>query len=249
MRLAAAALAAFLICGSAAAAEPPTIVAVDKCPAKSACVAMDISIAAEEKEARLIRPGRPQCGGKVYRVRGRLRGSAVRFYHLALQGSCTSNCADGTAAYFGRSARNAPIIMTNLGRFEIVDNGVDVGVADDLIVLDETRGAIAKYIGNFAGSGDFFVERSRVYMRHDKGPCITAPQSRPGLLAAVDVRRCRAVPDAEKQFVEFKALAAASQAFVQKLAEAYKIAETLDATKYETRAGVVLVQLNDNCHP
>jgi len=250
MRLAAAVLAAFLVSGSvAAAAEPPVIVAIDKCPDKSACVVMDVNVAAEEKDARFIKAGKPTCDGKVYRVRGRLRGSAVRTYHLALQGSCVANCSDGRAAYFGRSARNAPIIMTNHGRFEIVDSGVDVGVADDLIVLDETRRAVAKYIGNYAGTGDFFVERSRAYMRHDKGPCVTAPQSRPGLLAIVNARYCREIAEEQRQRVEFKSLAAASQTFVQKLAEGYKLApELVERLSYETRAGFVLIQFNENCY-
>ena len=148
------ALVAFGATASNAAEEPPLLLAVDKCPAKAACVVVDIHVPANELDpARIVGPGKSDCGGKIYRVSGRLRGSAVRSYHLALQGACMGNCAEGEAAYFGRSARNAPIIATNLGRFEIVDKGVEVGVGADLIVIDETKGTVAQYLGNYAGSG------------------------------------------------------------------------------------------------
>jgi hypothetical protein len=249
MRLAAAiVVTAGMASGIAAAGEPPLLTAAGECPAKSACIVVDIKVSAKSDDpTRVIGPSKSTCGGKIFRVRGRLRGSAVRTYHLALQGECKAACSDGHAPYFGRSPRNAPIILTNRGRFEVVDSGVEVGIADDLIVLDEPRQAIAKYIGNHAGSGDYFVERARVYMRHRDGPCLTAPQARPGLLAIVDPRRCRALLDAQKQRVEFKSLAPASQAFVQKLAEANKMAEMLDRTTYETRAGLILVQFNAAC--
>jgi hypothetical protein len=249
MRLAAAiVVTAWMASGVAFAGEPPLLSAVEKCPAKSGCIVVDINVSAKiEDPTRVIGPSKSACGGKIFRVRGRLRGSAVRTYHLALQGECMAACSDGHAPYFGRSPRNAPIILTNRGRFELVDSGVDVGIADDLIVLDETRRAIAKYIGNQAGSRDYFVERTRVYMRHGDGPCVTAPQARPGRLAIVDARYCRSQTAAQEQRVEFKNLAPASQAFVQKLAEVYKMAETLDRTTYETRAGLILVQFNAAC--
>ena len=249
MRLAAAIVVTmWAIAGVALAGEPPLVSAVKVCPAKAACIVVDINIPEKDSDpSRVVRAWNADCKAKVFRVRGRLRGSGVRTYHLALQGGCEMDCADGRAAYFGRSPRNAPIILTNRGRLEIVDVGVEVGIADDLIVIDEARQTIAKYIGYQAGSGGFFVERDRVYVRHNS-PCITAPQARPGLLALADARHCPALTAGDNQFVAFKDMLPATQAFVRKLLEANKVAEGIEDAKFPSRAGVILVQFNDNCY-
>ncbi len=253
--LAAALLACWIsdVAVAAGAVEPPLIVAVDKCPAKSACVVVDIVVVAKRDDpTRIVGPAKSDCGGKIYHVRGRLRGSAVRAYNLALQGECMADCADGRAAYFGRTARNAPIILTNLGRFEVVDDGLEVGAAEDLIVLDEGRRAVAKYIGNYAGSGDYFVERARVFMRHGDGPCLTAPQERSGLLAIVDARHCPTGPTADEPLVALKDLTPASQTFLERWAEPQKgnftVDEALQSAIHLSPTGLVVVQINDNCY-
>jgi len=252
MRLLAATLvlATFAAAPSRAGQEPPLLTAVDKCPAKAACVVVDIQVHSKEKDpSRVIRPTNSACGGKIFRVNGRLRGSAVRAYYLALQGSCLAACTDGAAAYYGRSARNAPIIATNLGRFEIVDDGVAVGAGADLIVIDETRGSVAKYLGNYAGSGDFYIERDRVYMRHDTGVCITAPQTRPGFLG-IAAQRCRARAD-ESGSVAFTDLAPASRLFLDRLFalnKAQRTTEEIVRDRMRRVGALIVVQPNDSCY-
>ena len=255
MRPVAAALILYVLYGAplAAAGEPPLVTAIDACPVNSACVVVDITVIAKADDpTRIVGPAKSTCGGKIYRVRGRLRGSAVRTYNLALQGECMADCADGHAAYFGRTPRNAPIIMTNLGRFELVDDGVEVGVADDLVVMDESRRAVAKYIGNYSGSGDYFVERERVYMRHHDGPCLTAPQERAGLLAVVDARHCLPRQPTDQAGVAFGDLTAASQTFLSRWAEPFKgevtVEELLKDSIHRSPDGLIVVQHNDNCY-
>ncbi len=254
--LAAMTLTVLFACGavtSKAAQEPPLLVAVDKCPAKAACIVVDIHVPANELDpARIVGPWKSDCGGKIYRVSGRLRGSAVRSYRLALQGACMGDCAEGNAAYYGRSARNAPVIATNLGRFEIVDKGVEVGVGADLIVIDEAKGTVAQYLGNYAGSGDYFVERNRVYMRHDEGAvCVTAPQARPGFLGAAAPQHCRDAQTDARQPVEFKDLTPQSRAFLDRFFATQKsprTAEEMTRDRIRRLGGLVLVQPNDNCY-
>jgi hypothetical protein len=254
MRWRAVALVACWVFGagaSSAAPEPPLIVAVAKCPPKSACIVVDITVAAKESDrSRIVGSAKSDCGGKIYRVRGRLRSSAVRTYNLAMQGECIVTCADGRAAYFGRTARNAPIIESNLGRFEVVDEGVQVGVTDDIIVLDEAKRAAAKYIGNSARSDDYSVGRTRVYMRRADGACVTAPQERPGLLAIVDARFCPARSTADAPAVDFKDLTDPSQAFLQRwIAPLNRTAsEAFRDSIHRLPDGLLVVQINDRCY-
>jgi hypothetical protein len=252
-----AASAGFLLIGlsagnALAAAEPPLLTAIDKCPAKAACIVVDIRVPAVEKDpTRVVRESGAPCGGKIFRVSGRLRGSAVRTYHLALQGSCMGACSDGNAAYYGRTARNAPVIATNLGRFEIVDAGVRVGAAGDLIVIDEAKRTAAHYLGNYAGSGDFYVERERVFMRRGSGGiCVGAPQEKPGFLRNAP-QRCRVPRVAEGETIAFADLSPASQVYLRRafaMNAAQRSPEDITRDRVRRVSGLIVVQPNDSCY-
>jgi hypothetical protein len=235
-----------------AAREPPLLVAVDKCPAKAACVVVDVNVPAKEKDlSRVVRATGSACGGKIFRIHGRLRGSAVRPYHLTLQGACKGQCGDGRAAYYGRSARDAPVIATNLGRFEIVDQGVAVGAGGDLIVIDEATQTAAHYLGNHAASADFFVERKRVFMRHGgNGACVTAPQEKPGFLRDAGPQRCRLRASGDGAPIAFADLAPQSQAYLKRFfAPNAAQRSTEEVLRHRIRRvnGLIVVQANDRC--
>jgi hypothetical protein len=247
-------LATFLLITMLAVAGAPeaagrlqVLDALDDCKAGRACVAVVVRVASfEGRRANLAFKRTKGCGLQLLKMKGRLGRGLVRDYALAFEIDCVE-CAAGFVAYLGRSADNHPLVQTRQGAFEVIDSGVDVGEADDLLVVDEESGAVVgRYIGNYPGSGDFYFAGEQVFMKHEGGPCIAAPTNTPGLLRLAP-GHCKTKEDWEEGFVTFAQARPQVQATVRKyLPKAYPT----DFVGLRRIAGTKLLalQVSDNCY-
>ncbi|MBL9099161.1 MAG: hypothetical protein JNK07_19675 [Alphaproteobacteria bacterium] len=217
--------------------------ATDKCEARDTCLDFDVLATGEVPFADVLFTRQNRCGVHTLKVKGRLGGGSVRDYVIAIQANCME-CSLGTVAYLGRSAANNPLIRTRSGALEVVDSGLRIGTADDLRVIDVSKGdVVASYIGNFSAAVDFVFDRGEVFMRHDDGLCFAAPRLEPGLLRQAPGRCER--PDGDA-FTAYGEASAKTKAVISKLVQpdAYELVtlRPIPGTK------LVAMQVGDNCY-
>jgi hypothetical protein len=188
--------------GEAVAALPPappvraTLRPSDGCtPQHVACLTLVLNLAPLNDKLR-IRTG-PDA--RIYQtafVRGRLNGGRLAWYQLETASDQSGPLAV-FVAYMGRSARNRPLIATDQGIFELTTQGLYVGTAAYLSVVDEKLHRVVGHYENSWSPDDnwtpYVVTKTGeigIWDR-ERDLCISAPQEKPGLLREM-TKQCRA---------------------------------------------------------
>ena len=168
---------------SAAEAAPAAIKMVSTCDDNAKCVVAEINF--DNLESRKMGDfDSDVCGGKVFAVRGRLNGGAIRVHHLGITLSCL-DCGDGVVAMAGHSDGH-PMLITAQGMFEVIDPGARVGSEMDLIAFDEATGeVIATYWGPGGGTM-FHINEGKVFSsdNYNKRCFVAEPPGRVTLIVA-----------------------------------------------------------------
>lgn len=170
-----------------AAASPVVISFVSSCPraAVRACLVVPVAVLDRPTTRALWRKSRET---EPLLVRGRIAGGEARVYRV----TDIERWEPLTAAYFGRTADNRPIFLTDRGALEVEAPYLDVEELPGLVALDATRKKpIARYLA--VSEGEYVVNDARDVAVWDveRKQCIVAPQRRPGLLT-VAKDKCKA---------------------------------------------------------
>lgn len=181
----------FVIALLQASEEPPSLLAIPDCPrtfnardGSPQCIQLSIYSGAGERAGRTrfteLSVGEVLAPfpyfAQVVPIRGRLNGGEAQVYRVTLYLGDSPCATDGSVALTGLTQDGRPIILTDLGPFEIIEAEVQTGITSSTLIDPASRTVIRHYIGDPFWSLPLFYhgpDDVTVWIA-DKGSCLTA---------------------------------------------------------------------------